>query len=137
MLTKLVNYEYYSKNYGGSSIPESSFLKKSIEASSKVNYYTSNKITEDILNDNIKNATCEIAEFIYSQDILKEKVLSDEKIKASETVGPHSITYVNNKNYQEKRILSSKDAEYECYKICCKYLINIGLMYRGVYNVSR
>lgn len=129
----LIDYNYYSKNYEGSSIPESSFQKEAIEASSKVNYYTSNRITKDILNDNIKNTTCEIAEFIYSQDILKEKVLSDEKNKASETVGPHSITYVNNKTYQEKRILTNDELDYECYKICYRYLVNTGLMYRGIY----
>ena len=135
MLTKLVDYEYYSKNYGGSSIPESSFQKKVIEASSKVNYYTSNRINKDVLNDNIRNTTCEIAEFIYSQDILKEKVLSDEKSKASETVGPHSVTYVNNKSYQEKRILTNDELDYECYKICYRYLVLTGLMCRSL-NVS-
>lgn len=129
----LIDYTYYSENYGGSSIPESSFQKKAIEASSKVNYYTSNRISEEIINDDIRNATCEIAELIYSQDILKEKVISDEMSKASETVGPHSVTYVNNKNFQEKRILSNKELEYECYMICYKHLITTGLMYRGVF----
>lgn len=37
MLTELVNYEYYSKTYEGSSIPDSSFKKYSLKASSKVN----------------------------------------------------------------------------------------------------
>ena len=104
MLTKLVDYEYYSKNYGGSSIPESSFQKSVIEASSKINQYTSNRINETILDDNIRNTACEIAELIYSQSILKEKIISDDKSKASETVGPHSVTYVNNKTFQEKEI---------------------------------
>lgn len=131
----LIDYEYYSKKYGGSSIPESSFQKKAIEASSKVNYYTSNRINKDVLNDNIRNTICEIAEFIYSQDILKEKVLSDEKSKASETVGPHSVTYVNNKSYQEKRILTNDELDYECYKICYRYLVLTGLMCRSL-NVS-
>ena len=71
----LIDYEYYSKNYGGSSIPESSFQKKAIEAGSKVNYYTSNRINEMIIDDNIRNTACEIADFIYSQDILKEKII--------------------------------------------------------------
>lgn len=128
----LIDYEYYSKKYGGSSIPESSFQKKAIEASSKVNYYTFNRINELILDDNIKNTACEIAELIYSQDILKEKVISDEKCKASETVGPHSVTYVNNKALQEKRILTSEELDYECYKICYRYLVLTGLMCRSL-----
>lgn len=133
MLTKLVDYEYYSKNYGGSSIPESSFQKKAIEASSKVNYYTLDRIDKAVLDDNIRNTTCEIAELIYSQDILKEKVLNDEKSKASETVGPHSVTYINNKTFQEKEIFTPEELEYNCYKICYRYLASTGLMYRGVY----
>ena len=132
MLTKLGDYEYYSKNYGGSSIPESSFQKKATEASSKVNYYTFNRIEKELLNDDIKNATCEIAELIYSQDKLKEIVLSeDKKIKASETVGPHSVTYINKSSSQEKKILSDSELENSCYQICIRYLANTGLMYRG------
>ncbi|MGM9879490.1 MAG: hypothetical protein ACI31R_05680 [Bacilli bacterium] len=132
MLTTLVDYEYYSKIYGGSSIPESSFKKEVIDASSKINYYTSNRINKDILDDNIKNTTCEIAELIYSQNQLKEKVLSSEqKEKASETVGPHSVTYINKTSYQEKKILSAEELEYQCYQICLKHLALTGLMYRG------
>ena len=134
MLTELVDYQYYIDNekYGGSSIPESSFKRTVIEASNKVNYYTFNRIDNIILDDNIRNAVCEIAELIYSQNILKEKVLSDEKNIASETVGPHSITYVNNKTSQEKRILSNQELEDECYRICSRYLVHTGLMYRGI-----
>ena len=133
MLTTLVNYDYYiSENYGGSSIPESSFQKKVIEASSKINYYTSNRINENILDNNIKNTACEIAELLYSQEKLKESVLSsDTKIKASETVGPHSVNYINKTSYQEKKILSNEELEYQCYQICLKHLALTGLMYRG------
>ena len=66
---------------------------------------------------------------------MKEKIISDDKLKASETVGPHSVTYVNNKTYQEKSILTSDEIDYECYKICYRYLVNTGLMYRGAFNV--
>lgn len=133
MLTTLVNYDYYtSENYGGSSIPESSFQKKVIEASSKVNYYTFNRIKESILDNNIKNTICEIADLLYYQEKLKENVLSsDTKIKASETVGPHSVTYINKTSYQEKKILSNEELEYQCYQICLKHLALTGLMYRG------
>lgn len=128
-----VDKNYYYNNFYGTLIPESDFNKKASEASSKVNYYTLNRITKDILDDNIRNATCEIAELIYSQDILKEKVLNDDKIKTSEAVGPHSIGYANNKTLQEKYVLTSDELENECYKICYRYLANTGLMYRGVY----
>ena len=131
----LIDYNYYSKNYGGSSIPESSFQKKAIESSSRVNYYTFNRINNENINDNIRNTACEIADFIYSQDILKEKVISEDKIKASETVGPHSVNYVNNKSFQEKRILTNSEIEHECFRICYRNLATTGLMSRGAFNV--
>jgi len=132
MLTEVVNYEYYYKTYGGSSIPEPSFKKLSIEATNKVNYYTRNRITTDIIDDNIRNTTCEIIELIYSQNILKEKIINNDKEKASETVGPHSVSYINKSSIQEKHILSSDELNKECYKICCMHLVNTGLMYRGI-----
>lgn len=132
MLTQLVDYDYYINNYGGSSIPESSFQKVSIAASSKINHYTSNRIKEPFLDENIKNTACEVAELIYSQEQLKKLVLSNEKQeKASETVGPHSVTYINKTSYQEKKILSNEELECQCYQICLEHLALTGLMYRG------
>ena len=37
--------------------------------------------------------------------------------------------------FQEKEILTPEELEYNCYKICYRYLVNTGLMYRGVFNV--
>ena len=54
----LIDYNYYSKNYGGSSIPESSFQKKAIESSGRVNYYTFNRINNENINDNIIMIDC-------------------------------------------------------------------------------
>ncbi len=132
MLTELVDYEYYSKTYEDSSIPESSFKKYSLKASSKVNYYTSNRINELILSDNIRNTVCEIAELIYKQDLLKTNILDNSsKEVASETVGPHSKSYVNKSNLQSQHILSESELDRECYKICYEYLVHTGLMFRG------
>lgn len=131
MLTELVNYSYYKETYGGISIPELSFKKMVIEASSRVNYYTLNRINEKILNDNIRNTACEIAELLYSQELLKTNVLDNTKEKVSETVGKHSVTYANNKSLQEKYILSKSELNNEIYQICLKNLAYTGLMYRG------
>ena len=95
MLTELVNYEYYTKAYGGSSIPESSFKEHSINASNKINRYTSYRITNENIDNNIKNTACEIANLLFVQKQLKNKLDDDKSSKASETVGPHSISYVN------------------------------------------
>lgn len=131
MLTELVDYNYYSKIYEDSSIPESSFKRHSLNASSKVNYYTSNKIDEMILDDNIRNTTCEIVDLLFKQEKLIAK-LNDDKEVASETVGPYSKTYVNKSNLQSSEILSKEELNKECYRICYEHLAHTGLMYRGV-----
>lgn len=130
MITTSITYLNYINDYNGEIIPQSSFNNFVIKASSKINYYTFNRITE--IDNNVIFATCEIAELLYEQNQLKRKFKDEEKIIASETVGPHSKTYVNKSNFQAQMILDDKKLEKKCYKICLKHLISTGLMYRGI-----
>lgn len=133
-MLELVDYEYYQKHYEGSSIPESSFKKTVIKASEKVNYYTQDRINEDNITDKIRNTTCEIAELLFEQESLKEKLINyDETNKevASETLGPRSVSYVNKSSQQANLIKSKEELEKEVYKICYQSLVHTGLMYRG------
>ncbi len=135
----LANYEYYITTYGGSSIPSPSFPKKVMEASSKVNYYTFNRINDEILQDEIvgntiHNITCQISDLLFEQENLKLKIVNDEnKEVASESLGPRSISYVNQSNLKEKHILSEEELEQKIYKIIYQALVHTGLMYRGAY----
>lgn len=131
MLTELVDYDYYIFNYEGSSMPESSFKKHSIKASNKVNYYTSKRINENNIDDNIRNTVCEIIDLLIYQEQLKKEVLNNDIEKSSETVGPHSVSYVNKTSIKDKHIMSSDELDRECYKICYINLVNTGLLYRG------
>ena len=130
MLKELVNYNYYINNYGGSSIPGSSFFNLSVRASAYVNKYTYHRINNENINDAIRDSACEIADLLYSQDIKKEKK-ENNKMVASETVGPHSKTYVNNSGLIDKQILTESELESSCYNICYKHIVSTGLMYRG------
>ena len=133
-MLELVDYEYYKNTYEGSSIPESSFKKMVIKASEKVNYYTQDRINEDNIMDKIRNTTCEIAELLFEQESLKEKLINyDETNKevASETLGPRSISYVNKSSQQANLIKSKEELEKDIYKICYQSLVHTGLMYRG------
>lgn len=130
-MPELVNYDYYSRTYKGTSIPANSFNKYAIDASGRVNSYTYGRITEDNISNDIRNATCEIADLIYSQEQLKARILSDTNIKVSETVGPHSVSYANKLSLLEKQLLSDEELDKKCYKICYKYIARTGLMYRG------
>jgi len=129
----LVYFEYYIMNYGGSSIPESSFKTKAIEASNKVNYYTFNRIKESEISDEIRNVACQIAELLFEQEQLKNKVKQDSKESkeiSSESLGPHSISYVNKSNLQASQILSEEELEKKIYKIIYQSLAHTGLMNR-------
>ena len=129
-MSSYVDFEYYTNTFEGSLIPEDSFDKKALEASRKVNYFTSGKIEE--VNDDIKDATCSIAELLYNQEILKDKVTNvNSTEKSSETVGPWSVTYANNTQYQSNQILTDKQINSSAYQICKEYL-DSKLLFRGV-----
>ena len=131
MLLQLVDYNYYTKSFKGTSISSpDTFKRLSIEASSKVNLFTYNRINENNLDDNIRNTVCEIIDFIDEQNKLKARVMSDEPAIASETVGPHSKSYVNKDGILEKKVLTTDEIKNECYKICYENLILTGLMDR-------
>ncbi len=128
----MLNLEnYYANTYKGSSIPLGSFEKYSKNAYVKVKYYTSNRIDKDNLSDEVKDAICEISELLCKQEELIKKQDSTERIKSNETVGPHSVSYVDKSSLQSKRILTKSELDSECYKICLEHLAFTGLMNRG------
>lgn len=130
MLEEIVSYEYYKEDYKGS-IPESSFRKYSINASSYLNNFTSKRITEEIIDNNIRNCCCEVIDLLFSQENLKERLLSSDAEILSETTGSHSITLVNKSNIIEKQVLSDSELNKKIYSICYKYLFDTELLYRG------
>lgn len=132
-----VDYKYYTEQFFGNLIPENEFYKKALEASSKVNYYTVGNIDNNNIPIQVKNATCSIAELLYKQEQLKTSITSqnaDNKQIASETLGPRSITYLNNSSEISKQILSDSNLKKQISNICHEYLDYTGLMYRGVYE---
>ena len=68
--------------------------------------------------------------------MLIENAENNTKEIASETVGPHSVSYVNKSGIQIQRILSTEELGEKIYSICYEKLANTGLMFRGQ-NVSR
>lgn len=130
MLTNLVDYNFYTKTYEGSSIPGSSFNNFALKASTYVNKNTFNRITEEKVDNFVKYCICEVAELLYSQE-KKKNTIMENKIVSSETVGPHSKTYVNNSSYIDKDILIESELETKIHKICYRYLATTGLLYRG------
>lgn len=133
-MLELTDYYYYNYDFGGISIPSNLFKNYAIKSSSRINRYTSNRINATNINNDIRNCMCEIAELLYSQDKLKEKLNDSNSDIASETVGPHSKSYVNKSSLQAQRILTDDELDTRCYKICYRYFSTTGLMYRGVFE---
>lgn len=127
-----VDFDYYSKEYNGTLIPEKSFPKISVEASQKINYFTQNRIVEE--KEVIKYTTCLIADEIMKNENLKNTISNDKEV-ASESVGPHSVSYVNKATIQKEQIKDDTTLNRCLYNICLENLPN-ELMYRGI-NVSR
>lgn len=127
-----VDFDYYSKEYNGTLIPEKSFPKISVEASQKINYFTQNRIVEE--TKVIKYTTCLIADEIMKNENLKNTISNDKEV-ASESVGPHSVSYVNKATIQKEQIKDNIALNRCLYNICLENLPN-ELMYRGI-NVSR
>lgn len=136
MNQKFAEYSDYKSEYEGIIIPKESFNSFAMKASSKVNYFTFNRIDIENIEDDILVkvifATCEVAELLYEQNQLRQKLYDDKSTIASETVGPRSVTYVNKSNLQSQRILNDEELDNESYNICLKYLSRTGLMYRGI-----
>lgn len=127
-----VDFDYYSKEYNGTLIPEKSFPKISVEASQKINYFTQNRIVEE--TKVIKYTTCLIADEIMKNENLKNTISNDKEV-ASESVGPHSVSYVNKATIQKEQIKDDITLNRCLYNICLENLPN-ELMYRGI-NVSK
>lgn len=114
-MDRYVDYDFYTTVFKGSIIPELQFDKVALEATFYVNQNTFNRIQK--VNDIVKEATCAIAELFY-----KEKKQNDEQI-ASESVGPHSVSYVKNTKSQE-------EFDKERFKMLRMYLSTTNLMNR-------
>lgn len=134
-MNSYIDYEYYSKTYGGNLIPQEQFEKFAKGASYEVRLNIHNKDFSDYEED-VKTATCSVADILYNQFLNKEKIQrvinTSEKIITSEKVGDFQrnfsavsiadlITLASDSNVQKKI-----KAEIE------KYLFFTGLLYGGM-----
>ena len=118
---RYADYEFYKDEYKGTLIPESAFNNLELKASYFIDSITFNRIVESgKLSEEVSYAVCSVAEVI-------KKIEDDGGIKSSETIGNHSVTYQNNNS--SNGTLSENKLKYEA---AYPYLVNTGLLYRGV-----
>lgn len=126
------NYEFYKNTYKGN-MPNDDFDRLVIRASTEVQNVIMNR---DISNHiaEVQLATCSVADIfnkIQKIEDKKAKLISDDKIISSKKVADLSINYANATNIKEldEEITNLTNKIKEEIK---RYLINTGLLYRGV-----
>ena len=113
-----VTYDWYINTFKGKTIPDADAFDGVItEAEAYINYITRGKTTE--ATDEVKKATCAVAEVIYNQ-------AHDEALTvSSESVGNHSKSYT-------KKTVSTAEREAEKARKARLYLSRTGLLYGGL-----
>lgn len=123
-MVNYTNYNFYINKYKGD-IPEDDFDRLVIRASAEVQ---KNIFNRDIkgYEEQVQLATCSVADVLYKIEQIEKKQIENTQI-ASKKVGDVSINYSSVdldsiKTNQNKEIL----------KVIKLYLLDTGLMYRGV-----
>lgn len=118
-----VDYGFYSSVFLGTVIDSESFDRMALEASYFVRELTFGRIGENP-SDDVKMATCAVAEIEF-----KEKKQNEEDQIASESVGPHSVSYV-------KKTKNTEEYAKDKIRAVQMYLSGTGLLYRGLASCS-
>ena len=132
MINKYTDYEFYAITYKGN-MPEDDFDRLVIRASYEIRDRIFNR---DItgFEDEVQMATCSVADVLNEIEQIEERkanLISSNKIIASEQVADLSRTYANVSNIKDldDQISNLKIKKEEEIR---KYLLETGLMYRGV-----
>lgn len=118
-MEQYTDYEFYKNQYNGSLITEENqFNRQAIEACRLIDEMTFGRIKK--ADDLIKSAVCAVAEIGY-----RESRQNDELQISSESVGPHSVSYVKQTKSTDDYLREKRDA-------VIRYLAHTGLLYRGI-----
>lgn len=113
------DFEFYQNQFGGTAITEENqFKRQAIEACCLIDEMTFGRIKK--ADEDVKMAVCAVAEIGY-----KEYRQENEAQIASESVGPHSVSYA-------KQIKSRDDFLSEKRNVIRHFLMHSGLLYRGI-----
>lgn len=118
-MEQYADFTFYKNDFKGTLIgDETSFDRMAVEASFLLNEITLGRIREPV--EKVKMAMCAVAEITH-----KEYTQNNEDQVASESVGPHSVSYI-------KKTKSAEEYAKEKTKAAKTYLSGTGLMYRGI-----
>ena len=117
------NYEFYSDDYKGVKIKPEDFDAAALHATQYIKYITLGR-SDSYDGDELKYATCEIAEVYLELFVLK----MGNEIKSENTDG-YSVSYVTQGRDGESR---EELFRRRAYAIANKWLSFTGLLYRGI-----
>lgn len=128
-MIRYVDYDYYQMNFRSNIIPWESFDNMSLQASIFIRDITFNRIDENNITDDTKDAVCAVCDIIY-KDQQELKMTSGRDIKSESTDG-YSVTYITDRSDGESHddVLRRK-----MYMAARPYLIHTGMLYRGSLN---
>ena len=125
MATTYITWSYYGTTYKGSATTEAAFPAYALRASKMVDFFTSDRVADIITDDDdadlveaIKFAVCAVMDVIIAKEASSKEI-------ASESVGGHSVSYVQNADMSQ----TAKKAMLEAAR---EYLDNTDLLYRGL-----
>ena len=129
-MSNYVDNSYYVNNYlqgREAVIPSTSFNFYGMKATNEIRNRIFNVVI--IIDQDVKNCACEIAEFLYEEDMAKKSVMkNNEKGVSSESVGEYSVSYSTSTSDE----YSAKNREVRISTIMRNWLGHKGLMNRGV-----
>lgn len=124
------DYAFYNNTYKGD-MPEDDFEKLVLRASYEIRR---NIFNRDITGyeEEVQMATCSVADILYKIETLENKknaAISDKKLK-SESVGDYSRTFESVDVSDIETQISNQEEKIK--EEIRKYLLDTGLLYRGV-----
>lgn len=130
-----VDYEYYTKVFGGKLIPEDDFTYYINQADDYVDYITLTRVHKfkgSPFDNKIKRAYCSLAEIYYEEQQSKESVGAQAGSKGirSETVGSHTVSF--QKVDGESKMKDTANYDALRYRVARQHLLPTGLLYRGL-----
>lgn len=134
-MSNYVDFDYYIKTFKGDLISRQEFDKYAMRASSKVRNRILNKDI-NLFENEIKNATCSIAEILYNQFLNKKRLNNmlngSELIISSEKVGDYSRNISNVSISDLEKLCSDEYVKGLIETELEDYLLTTGLLYCGV-----
>lgn len=134
-MSNYVDFDYYVKTFKGDLIPRQEFDKYAMRASNKVRNRILNKDI-NLFENEIKNATCSIAEILYNQFLNKKRLNNmlngSELIISSEKVGDYSRNISNVSISDLEKLCSDEYVKGLIETELEDYLLATGLLYCGV-----